>query len=105
MAIALTRLQSIGPDLADAELIFHSKRFLIRGPSETGKSYIRDCLWYLLGGEKLPKPLPLAEGYQELRLRFESGDVEYEVRRGVKGGGTAVYHRPSERRFNNLAEI
>lgn len=95
MAIALTQLQSIGPDLADAELIFHSKRFLIRGPSETGKSYIRDCLWYLLGGEKLPKPLPLAEGYQELRLRFESRDVEYEVRRGVKGGGTAVYHRPS----------
>lgn len=93
MAIALTQLHAIGPDLVDAELLFHSKRFLIRGPSETGKSYIRDCLWYLLGGDKLPKDFPLAEGYQELRLRFTSADDEYEVRRGLNGGGAAIYRR------------
>ena len=93
MTIALRGLWSIGPDLIDAELVFHPKRFLIRGPSETGKSYIRDCLWYLLGGDKLPKPIPLAEGYQELRLRFTNNDYEFEVRRGLTGGGAAVYRR------------
>jgi hypothetical protein len=94
MAIILRRLQSTGPDLPDAELAFHAKRFLIRGPSETGKSYIRDCLWYLLGGDKLPKSFPLAEGYQELRLRFTAHENEYEVRRALRGGGAAVYRRP-----------
>jgi len=108
MAIALRRLQSIGPDLTDAELLFHPKRFLIRGPSETGKSYIRDCLWYLLGGDKLPKSFPLADGYQELRLRFTSQEDEYEVRRGLIGGSAAVYRRSlgavDEQAFESLEQ-
>lgn len=93
MAIVLKRLKSVGPEREDAILVFDEKRFLIRGPSDTGKSYIRDCLWYLLGGDKLPKYFPLAEGYQELQLRFESDGFEYEVRRALIGGQPAVYCR------------
>jgi hypothetical protein len=106
VAIILKKLQSIGPDLPDSELEFHPKRYLIRGPSETGKSYIRDCLWYLLGGDKQPKSFPLSEGYQELRLRFVSGEEEYEIRRALKGGPPAVYLRllavSDEQAFNFL---
>ncbi len=93
MAIVLKRLKSIGPDREDAVLDFGEKRTLIRGPSDTGKSYIRDCLWFLLGGDKLPKKFPLAEGYQELQLRFESEGFEYEVRRALIGGQPTVYVR------------
>jgi hypothetical protein len=93
MAIVLKRLKSVGPDREDAVVEFDSKRSLIRGPSDTGKSYIRDCLWFLLGGDKLPKKFPLAEGYQELQLRFESDSFEYEVRRTLIGGQPAVYCR------------
>lgn len=93
MAIVLKRLKSVGPDREDAVLNFDEKRSLIRGPSDTGKSYIRDCLWYLLGGDKLPKKFPLAEGYQELQLRFDSDGFEYEVRRALIGGQPAVYYR------------
>lgn len=93
MAIVLRRLKSVGPDREDAILDFGEKRTLIRGPSDTGKSYIRDCLWFLLGGDKLPKIFPLAEGYQELQLRFESDGFEYEVRRALDGGQPTVYCR------------
>ncbi|MBP6529191.1 MAG: hypothetical protein KA260_03655 [Burkholderiales bacterium] len=93
MAIVLTRLKSVGPNREDAVLDFGEKRTLIRGPSDTGKSYIRDCLWFLLGGDKLPKTFPIAEGYQELQLRFESDGVEYEVRRALIGGQSTVYRR------------
>lgn len=93
MGIVLTRLQALGTNLPNAEIDFHRKRFLIRGPSETGKSYIRDCLWYLLGGDKQPKRFPLAEGYQELRLRFEHDGEEYEIRRALTGGDAEVYSR------------
>lgn len=93
MAIVLKRLKSVGPDREDAVLNFDEKRTLIRGPSDTGKSYIRDCLWFLLGGDKLPKTFPLAEGYQELQLRFESDNFEYEVRRALIGGQPVVYRR------------
>lgn len=94
MSIALTHLSSSGPGLPSAEVAFHPRRFLIRGPSETGKSYIRDCLWYLLGGDKVPKFFPLTEGYQEFRLRFQDTETEYEVRRALSGGTAAVYSRP-----------
>ncbi|WP_314973012.1 AAA family ATPase [Comamonas testosteroni] len=93
MAIVLTRLKSIGPEREDAVLEFGEKRTLIRGPSDTGKSYIRDCLWYLLGGDKLPKTFPLSGGYEELQLRFESDGFEYEVRRALTGGQPTVYCR------------
>jgi len=93
VAIVLTRLKSIGPEREDAVLEFGEKRTLIRGPSDTGKSYIRDCLWYLLGGDKLPKTFPLSGGYEELQLRFESDGFEYEVRRALTGGQPTVYCR------------
>ncbi|CAH0441072.1 coiled-coil domain-containing protein [Ralstonia pseudosolanacearum] len=93
MGIVLTSLSVHGPDREIAEVTFHPKRRLIRGPSETGKSYIYDCLWYMLGGDDLPAAFPLAHGYQELRLRFTADDDEYEVRRGLSGGAAAVYWR------------
>jgi hypothetical protein len=94
MGIILGKLTSTGPDLPDAEIEFHAKRRVIVGPSDTGKSYVRGCLWYLLGGDKPPKPFPLARGYQELRLRFTSGEREFEVRRSLLGGDAAVWARP-----------
>lgn len=93
MGIILTSLSVHGPDREDAEITFPSTRRLIRGPSETGKSYIYDCLWYMLGGDDFPETFPLAQGYQEFRLRFTAQDNEYEVRRGLSGGGAAIYWR------------
>lgn len=94
MSIVLTSLSVHGPDRDIAEVTFHPKRRLIRGPSETGKSYIYDCLWYMLGGNDLPEQFPLTEGYQEFLLRFTTDGEEYEVRRGIVGGPPAIYRRP-----------
>ena len=93
MAIVLRRLAAIGAGKQDAEIIFHPARTLIRGPSDTGKSYIRDCLSYLLGGDKGPKPLPEDEGYTALTLEFVSDDKIYRIERALKGGGAAVFER------------
>ena len=93
MAIVLERLVAAGFGKEDAEILFHPTRLLIRGPSDTGKSYIRDCLQYLLGGDKAPKPLPEDEGYTSIFLEFASGGNRYRIERAIKGGGTAVFVR------------
>jgi hypothetical protein len=90
MAIILKRLVSRGPDKTDAEIKFSDSSCLIRGPSDTGKSYIRDCLWYLLGGDKQPKPIPEDEGYESLSLEITSGDQDYIITRGLRGGSAAI---------------
>lgn len=96
MAIILKRLAASGPNLPTAEIIFDPARQLIRGPSDTGKSYIRDCLWYLLGGDKLPKTFPEADGYESLILEFQSGGETYHVQRAIAGGGSALYKVSSD---------
>src|SRR6202012_5460781 len=90
MAITLKRLVATGLGVPDAQILFHSARTLIRGPRDTGKSYIRDCLWYLLGGDKHPKILPEDEGYTSLALEFTSGESSYRIERALRGGGAAI---------------
>lgn len=93
MGIVITSLSVHGANREVAEVHFHPVRKVIRGPSETGKSYIYDCLWYMLGGNDLPESFPLTQGYEEFRLHFEAADCEYEVRRSLSGGVAAIYSR------------
>jgi hypothetical protein len=93
MAIVLTKLIASGLGVPDCEIVFGSSGCLIRGPSDTGKSYIRDCLWYLLGGDKAPKLFPESEQYNTLSLEFQSNNEQYRIVRGKTGGASAVYKR------------
>lgn len=92
MSIILKKLISRGLNKPDAEIIFDNHKTLVRGPSDTGKSYIRDCLWYLLGGDKLPKELPQGKGYDSLMLEIScpNNDV-YTIKRSVFGGGAEIF--------------
>ncbi|WP_063828307.1 hypothetical protein [Paraburkholderia caledonica] len=91
MAIRLTKLRATGPNRPAAEIEFAPLHCLIRGPSDTGKSYIRDCLWYLLGGDKTPKKVPEDDGYELLELEFSDGSDSYLVRRALRGGGAHLF--------------
>ncbi|MGC5888012.1 hypothetical protein LDP09_26130, partial [Ralstonia pseudosolanacearum] len=90
MTVTLISLIATGPDKPDAQVDFRTPAMLVRGPSDTGKSYIRDCLWYLLGGEKPTKKIPEAVGYDSLALTFKAAGETYELRRAHAGGETAV---------------
>jgi hypothetical protein len=88
MTVKLVSLVATGPDKPEARVNFRNPAMLVRGASDTGKSYIRDCLWYLLGGDKLPKKIPEAFGYDLLTLELEvdegyaSGDPILKPRSG-----------------------
>lgn len=90
MTVKLVSLAATGPDKPEARVDFRDPAMLVRGPSDTGKSYIRDCLWYLLGGDKLPKKIPEASGYDLLTLELEVDGGKYEVRRAHAGGDSSL---------------
>jgi hypothetical protein len=90
MTVKLISLVATGPDKPEARVDFRDPAMLVRGASDTGKSYIRDCLWYLLGGEKLPKKIPEARGYDLLTLELDVDDGRYEVRRAHAGGDSSL---------------
>lgn len=90
MTVKLISLVATGPDMPAARVNFRDPAMLVRGASDTGKSYIRDCLWYLLGGDKLPKKIPQASGYDLLTLELDVDDTRYEVRRAHAGGDSTL---------------
>ena len=93
MAITLKHLCVNGPGLLPAVVPFDGHRTLIRGPSETGKSHIWDCIWFLLGGTATLEQFPESEGYDSLELAFLHDEHEYLVRKAMAGGAARVLVR------------
>jgi hypothetical protein len=98
MAIILKKLSVRGPVVTPAEVSFNSVQTLILGPSDTGKSHIYDCLWFLLGGTTALEQFPESSGYDSLELLFTEGEHEYAVRKAMAGGTATVFVRMHELR-------
>ncbi|MES2978371.1 MAG: hypothetical protein V4731_08105 [Pseudomonadota bacterium] len=101
MAITLKKLSVRGPGLVPAQVSFNQIRTLIRGPSDTGKSHIYDCLWFLLGGTTALEQFPESGGYDSLELLFTAGEHEYAIRKALAGGGATVFVRMGDLRIGN----
>lgn len=86
MAIVLECLRATGPGKAPAEVRFQVPRTLVTGASETGKSHIFDCLWYLLGGDTPPGRFTENGGYDSVTLELSHEGQLFEVRRALAGG-------------------
>ena len=96
MAITLKQLSVQGPGLSPAVVVFDGRRTLIRGPSETGKSHIWKCIWFLLGGTASLEQFPESQGYASLELAFLHGEHEYLVRKAMSGGAARVLVRQDD---------
>ena len=85
---ALRRLALTGPGKVAAEVRFARGLNVIGGPSDSGKSFIAQCLDYALGGGALPKEIPEAEGYSSVDLEIEGNDDQrvYTLERSLRGG-------------------
>lgn len=96
MAITLEHLSVHGSGRLPAVVSFDGHRTLIRGPSDTGKSHIWDCIWFLLGGTGTLEQFPESEGYDSLELAFLHDQHEYLVRKAMAGGAARVLVRLGE---------
>jgi hypothetical protein len=85
---ALRRLALVGPGRTAAEVTFARGLNVIAGPSDTGKSFIAQCLDYALGGGDPPKEIPEAEGYSAVVLEIETNSDQrvYSLERSLRGG-------------------
>ena len=72
--VFIERLIVAGNGVADATITFSKGVNLIAGPSDSGKSYIYQCIDYLLGSEKCPKDIPESKGYSEAFLQIRTND-------------------------------
>jgi len=84
----LSRLVARGLNQQDAIVEFRSGLNVIYGVSDTGKSYILECIKYMLGAEKPPESIPEDKEYDSLLLEIITHDNKtVTLQRSLKGGG------------------
>lgn len=91
MAIAgfqIRRLTLVGRGVPNAEVQFREGLNVVSGPSDTGKTFIVQCIDYMLGGKHVPESIPEAARYETVRLALNLSDVDDEVvlERSIRGG-------------------
>lgn len=84
----IRRLALVGSGKASAEIIFERGLNVIAGPSDSGKSFIVQCLDYALGSGSPPKHILEAEGYETVVVDLEANDDGriYSLQRSLRGG-------------------
>ena len=81
-------IRVIGPDLKPAEVTFKQGLNVITGASDTGKSYILQCIDYMLGGGVVPENLDEARGYETILMEYEDHSRKRSVlERSLRDGG------------------
>lgn len=81
-----------GLNCDDAVIEFASNAHVIIGPSNTGKSYIFQCIKYLLGSTKKPKKIKESYGYESCYLEIcLANNSTHTIRRSLSGGDALLY--------------
>lgn len=89
----LIRLSLTGRGLEEATIDFSEGLNVIYGPSDTGKTFIVQCIDFIFGSKNAPKPIPEAKGYDKISLVLSPWDstLEFELTRSLKGGAIMLY--------------
>jgi hypothetical protein len=89
----ITRVSLRGPSAPAAEVEFRRGLNAVIGPSDTGKTFIGQCIDYALGSGKQPKRIPEAEKYDQVELALETADgsAAYVLQRGLEGGAIRCF--------------
>ncbi len=89
--LTLTHLTFVGTNVPIAVIEFGPNVTVVRGPSDTGKSFIVNAIDFVLGAKKL-KEIPERSGYSTVLLGLELPDGEQvTLSRSVTGGGIGLY--------------
>lgn len=98
----ISRLVITGAGLMPAEMAFTKGTNVVTGPSNTGKSYIVECIEYVLGSDAAPgTEIEEARGYDTayVELTSYSGEI-FTLERSLAGGDVNLYQAKYDERAN-----
>ncbi|MGX9699490.1 AAA family ATPase [Janthinobacterium lividum] len=74
-------IEVVGKNVRPAVLYFSKGLNVVAGPSNTGKSYLIECIKFALGASAVPKPIKESKGYDTVILTMEEGTESYKISR------------------------
>lgn len=88
----LKELRLTGDSVEKASIVFEKGVNIITGPSNVGKSFIFQCLNYMFGGSKPPKPIKESRSYDFIYLEIiDSKNDHYTLLSDLQGGNFKLY--------------
>ena len=84
----LRKLSLSGDGVPEAEVEMAPGLNVITGPSDTGKTYIAQCIDFMLGARRPPKEIPQAASYSRLQLDLLDRETRepFSLQRSLRGG-------------------
>jgi hypothetical protein len=87
----LKNLTLTGTGKKPATITFEKGLNVVAGASNTGKTFIFQCLDFMLGGQKQPKPIEESKGYEKIHLVISTTDGQhYTILRNITGGAFQI---------------
>lgn len=95
----ISRLTLTGIGVPKAEVCFKTGLNVVSGPSDTGKTFIVQCIDFMFGASTLPKSIPEAESYDLLQIGIRTPYKADEIilERGIRGGDIILYQKSGEK--------
>lgn len=98
-------LRLTGENKKDAVVHFRLGLNVISGPSNTGKTFIFDCLDFMLGSSDKLKGIPELKGYSNIFLEIEADDQVYTIETEIKNNNTYKLYRSKINKLSSEPEI
>lgn len=98
-------LRLTGENKKDAVVQFKLGLNVISGPSNTGKTFIFDCLDFMLGSSDKLKGIPELKGYSNIFLEIETDDQVYTIETEIKNNNTYKLYRSKINKLSSEPEI
>lgn len=88
----IKKLELSGSNVETKTIQFEKGLNVIFGSSDTGKTFIFQCINYMLGGSTPPKSIPESENYNLIGLVLETFEgKEYKLERSLQGGNFNLF--------------
>ena len=95
----IKKLELEGNEVELATIDFFKGLNVIVGPSDTGKTFIFQCIDYMLGSSHRPKTIPEAKKYNLCKLEIKTFEgISYRLERSLKGGDFKVHNLNTQNR-------
>lgn len=98
-------LRLTGQNKKDAIILFKPGLNVISGPSDTGKTFIFDCIDFMLGSSKKLRNIPKLKGYTNIFLEIESNNQTYTLECEITNNNTYKLYSFKISKLNTEPEI
>lgn len=93
----IQKVEVLGPQKPTAALSFFVGLNVVAGASDTGKSYVIQCLQFALGASSIPKPIKESTGYDQVTVTlFDNEDGTFSLSRKLQEGAETVLKRAKD---------